>query len=103
MPKASGSWPAVHLLDTRGSLRLQALTHLDEAAIPRLREDLSAGVPAGLDRLLDSGNDAAGLPSPVDGVAVPLRVGERALGTLSVGRPGERAHGPDEIMLITEL
>lgn len=98
-----GGWAAVHLLDARQRLRLQALTHLDETAIPRLRADLAARAPEMLRHLLDSGGDATGLPSPVHGVAVPLRIGERALGTLSVGRPGDRAHGPDEIMMITEL
>jgi serine phosphatase RsbU (regulator of sigma subunit)/anti-sigma regulatory factor (Ser/Thr protein kinase) len=98
-----GNWGAVHLLDTRHQLRLEALTHVDETELPRLRENLAERVPAILDRLLETGNDATGLPAPVDGVAVPLRVGERPLGTLSVGRPGERAHGPDEIMMLTEL
>jgi serine phosphatase RsbU (regulator of sigma subunit)/anti-sigma regulatory factor (Ser/Thr protein kinase) len=98
-----GGWAAVHLLDARQWLRLQALTHLDETAIPQLRRDLADRTPGMLRHLLESGGDATGLPAPVYGVAVPLRIGERALGTLSVGRSGNRAHGPEEIMMITEL
>jgi serine phosphatase RsbU (regulator of sigma subunit)/anti-sigma regulatory factor (Ser/Thr protein kinase) len=96
-----GGWCAVHLLDERGQLRLSALTHVDETAIPRLREDL-ADAEGVLRQLLDGGGDATGLPSPGDGVAVPLRIGDRVLGTLSMGRP-TRAYGPEEIMMITEL
>ncbi len=36
-----GRWCAVHLLDERGRLRLEALTHVDENALPLLREELA--------------------------------------------------------------
>ena len=98
-----GGWCAVHLLNERHQLELSALTHVDETALPRLREALSSHVPAVLGRLLDGGSDAIGLPSPVDGVAMPLRIGDRPLGALSIGRPVDRAHGPEEIMMLTEL
>jgi sigma-B regulation protein RsbU (phosphoserine phosphatase) len=96
-----GGWCAVHLLGERDQLRLSALTHVDETAIPQLRDDL-VRADVVLRQLLEGGGDATGLPSPVDGVAVPLRIGDKPIGTLSIGRP-DRAHGPEEIMMITEL
>jgi sigma-B regulation protein RsbU (phosphoserine phosphatase) len=98
-----GAWAAVHLLDERRRLQLGALTHVDETAIPRLRMGLAARAEAVLVRLMAGGSDALGLPSPVDGVAVPLRLGDRILGTLAIGRPADRPHAPEEIMMITEL
>src|SRR5439155_13701689 len=74
-----GGWCAVHLLDERRQLRLSALTHHDETAIPGLRHDLAARVLEMLHRLSAGGAAATGLPSPVDGVAVPLRIGDKAL------------------------
>jgi phosphoserine phosphatase RsbU/P len=100
-----GHWCALHLLDQRGRPRLEALTHVDEDALAGLRDDLAplAEQDGALSILLDDGADAAGLGSPLDGVAMPLRVGGRAIGTVSVGRRGDRAHRPEELMIITEL
>jgi phosphoserine phosphatase RsbU/P len=100
-----GSWCALHLLDQRGRLVLEALTHLDETELPDLRTALAplAGADGALSVLLDDGSDAAGLGAPLDGVAMPLRVGGRNLGTISVGRPGDRAHRPEELLIVTEL
>jgi serine phosphatase RsbU (regulator of sigma subunit) len=100
-----GRWCAVHLLDERGRLRLEACTHADETALPLLRTELAplAGAGGALTVLLDGVNEAAGLGAPLDGVALPLRVGRTALGTISVGRPPDRAHGPEELMMLNEL
>jgi serine phosphatase RsbU (regulator of sigma subunit) len=100
-----GRWCALHLLDPRGRLTLEAFTHMDEAMLGDLRAELTPlSEPAGaLSVLLDDGGDAAALGTPFDGVAMPLRVGGRAIGTISLGRPGERAHRPEELLIVTEL
>jgi phosphoserine phosphatase RsbU/P len=100
-----GRWCALHLFDQRGRLRLEALTHVDENVLAELREELAplAEPNGALAVLLADGADAAGLGSPLDAVAMPLRVGGRALGTVIVGRPGERSHRPEEMLIVTEL
>ena len=100
-----GRWCAVHLLDERGRLRLEALTHVDENALPLLREKLAplSGAGGALTVLLDGVGEAAGLGAPLDGVALPLRVGRTALGTVSVGRPANRAHEPEQLLMLNEL
>lgn len=102
-----GRWCAVHLLDERGRLRLAAVTHVDEDALSDLTDALAAAPlnrrDGPLRRLLDGETEAAGLPAPLDGVAVPLRVGSAFLGTVSVGRGTGRAHGPEEMMMLQEL
>jgi serine phosphatase RsbU (regulator of sigma subunit) len=100
-----GRWCALHLLDQRGRLRLEALTHVDEDALAPLRDELAplAEPEGALCVLLDDGGDAAALGAPLDGMAVPLRVGGRAVGTISLGRPGDRSHRPEELLIVTEL
>jgi sigma-B regulation protein RsbU (phosphoserine phosphatase) len=100
-----GSWCAVHLLDQRRRLGLEALTHLDENRLADLRAGLAplSESDGALSVLLDDRADAAGLGPPLDGVAMPLRVGGRTIGTVSVGRPGDRSHRPEELLIITEL
>jgi phosphoserine phosphatase RsbU/P len=100
-----GRWCALHLLDQRGRLSMEAMTHVDEDLMADLRAELAPLAERGgaLSVLLDDGADAAALGTPFDGVAMPLRVGGRALGTISVGRPRERAHRPEELMIVTEL
>lgn len=100
-----GRWCALHLLDERGRLRLEALTHVREDEMPALREGLAQLTESdgALTTLLADRNQATGLGAPLDGVAVPLRVGGRALGTVSVGRPADRVHRPEELLILTEL
>jgi serine phosphatase RsbU (regulator of sigma subunit)/anti-sigma regulatory factor (Ser/Thr protein kinase) len=100
-----GRWCALHLLDDRGRLRLEALTHVREDEMGELRLGLAPlTAPDGaLTTLLADRTQAAGLGAPLDGVAVPLRVGGRTLGTVSVGRPVDRAHRPEELLILTEL
>jgi len=105
-----GAWCAVHLLDDTGRLQLAALTHADEERLPELRAALD---PAGLARSpeLRSGlaDLLAGRPGPVrftvptDGVSVPLTSHGATTGTLSVGRPVDRPHGPEDVALIADV
>ncbi|HEU5471590.1 MAG TPA: SpoIIE family protein phosphatase [Actinophytocola sp.] len=103
-----GRWCAVHLLDQHDRLRLRALTHVDETTLAELRAGLQAGAAGrphdtlrGL--LSATAGDAAGLAPPIAGIAVPLKVRGRALGTVSVGRRTDRQHDPDEVLMISEL
>jgi serine phosphatase RsbU (regulator of sigma subunit)/anti-sigma regulatory factor (Ser/Thr protein kinase) len=100
-----GSWCAVHLLDQRGRLRLEALTHVDEDMLADLREELAplADPDGALGVMLDDRADAAGLGPPLDGVAMPLRIGSRGIGAISLGRPDDRSHRPEELLIVTEL
>ena len=100
-----GRWCALHLLDPRGRLRLEAMTHVDEDVLVDLRDELAplAEPDGALCVLLDDGADAAALGAPFDGVAMPLRVGGRAVGTVSLGRTGDRAHRPEDMLILTEL
>src|SRR6185436_310184 len=93
-----------------GRLQLAALTHADEERLPELRAALD---PAGLARSpeLRAGlaDLLAGRPGPVrftvptDGVAVPLTSHGAITGALSVGRPVDRAHGPEDVALIADV
>jgi serine phosphatase RsbU (regulator of sigma subunit) len=106
-----GTWCAVHLLDSAGRLRLAALTHADEERLPELRAVLEPG--AALDRspelrdgitaLLAGGLGPARFTIPTDGVAVPMAAHGGTLGVLSVGRPADRPHGPEDVTLIADV
>jgi serine phosphatase RsbU (regulator of sigma subunit)/anti-sigma regulatory factor (Ser/Thr protein kinase) len=111
-----GRWCAVHLLDapgvdSSGGLRLAALTHADEDALPELRAVLdpegSPGLPAELRaRLADvvrDGTSAVRFAVPTDGIALPLRARGRTLGTLLVGRPPNRPHSPEDVVLAGDV
>ena len=106
-----GAWCAVHLIDDAGRLALAALTHADEERLPELRAALEPGPGLGRSPELRSGlaDLLAGRPGPVrftlptDGVAVPLTSHGAITGTLSVGRPVDRAHGPEDVALVADV
>lgn len=103
-----GAWCAVHLVDEAGRLRLAALTHADEDRLPELRatlEDLtrSPELRAGLAGLLAGGAGPVRFGLPTDGVAVPLTSHAGTRGTLTVGRPMDRPHGPEDVALIADV
>jgi len=106
-----GAWCAVHLIDDAGRLALAALTHADEERLPELRAALEPGPGLGRSPELRSGlaDLLAGRPGPVrftlptDGVAVPLTSHGAITGTLSVGRPVDRPHGPEDVALIADV
>jgi phosphoserine phosphatase RsbU/P len=105
-----GQWAAVHLIDERGVLALAALTHADEEAVPALRATLDTPahgaihgtVQHQLTAALARSGSPTGLLSP-DGVAVALTARGQHLGTLAVGRPPDRPHSSEEIMLICDV
>jgi serine phosphatase RsbU (regulator of sigma subunit)/anti-sigma regulatory factor (Ser/Thr protein kinase) len=111
-----GLWCAVHLVDPLGRLRLAALTHADEDALPELRAVLDPAErdPYGrpglqgelrgrLDELVHGVPGTVRFAVPTDGVAVALRARGRVLGTLSVGRPQGRAHTPEDVVLVDDI
>jgi phosphoserine phosphatase RsbU/P len=103
-----GAWCAVHLLDDAGRLRLAALTHADEERLPELRAALeglnrSTELRAGLAELLSGTLGPVRFTVPTDGVAVPLTSHGTTTGTLSVGRPVDRPHGPEDVALIADV
>jgi phosphoserine phosphatase RsbU/P len=98
-----GRWCAVHLIDEQGRLELAAVTHAEEAALPALTGELRVEPQGPLRRLVAGTTDVSSLPAPIEGVAVPIRSGSRAIGSLSAGRPADRAHTPEEIMMISEV
>lgn len=102
-----GRWCAVHLVDDFGRLRLAALTHADEEAIPALRDglDTARSAPARhqLTTLLRRPVGPVGINAGSGGIAVALTARGQPLGTLSVGRFSARPHTPEEIMLVSDL
>ena len=106
-----GAWCAVHLLDDANRLKLAALTHADEDRLPELRATLEPG--RGLDRAPELRSGIAGLLAgaggpvrftvPTDGLAVPMSAHGVTLGTLTVGRPADRPHGPEDGALIADV
>jgi serine phosphatase RsbU (regulator of sigma subunit) len=106
-----GRWCAVHLVEPSGGMRLAALTHADEDALPELRAvldpDARPGPPAELRNLLAEvvrdGSSAVRFAVPTDGIALPLRARGRTLGTLLVGRPQNRPHSPEDVVLAGDV
>jgi serine phosphatase RsbU (regulator of sigma subunit)/anti-sigma regulatory factor (Ser/Thr protein kinase) len=106
-----GRWCAVHLVEPSGGMRLAALTHADEDALPELRAvldpDAHPGLPAELRHRLGEvvrdGSSAVRFAVPTDGIALPLRARGRTLGTLLVGRPPNRPHSPEDVVLAGDV
>ena len=106
-----GRWCAVHLVDPTHQLRLAALTHADENALPELRAvldpDGSPGLPAELHRrlsgLVRDGSAPVRFAVPTDGIALPLRARGATIGTLIVGRPADRPHSPEDVMMAGDV
>src|SRR5918998_228727 len=106
-----GAWCAVHLVDDAGRLTLAALTHADEDQLPELRAALEPGrglgrspeLRAGIAGLLAGATGPVRFSVPTDGVAVPMTAHGVTLGALSVGRPMDRPHGPEDVALIADV
>lgn len=101
-----GEWCAVQVADEWGELRLATSQHRDETALPGLKR-LVNGVshPEVMSRLLEAlkGQGPVTLGRPLEGIAVPLTARGNLLGTLSVGRPPDRLHGPDDVAVIEDV
>jgi serine phosphatase RsbU (regulator of sigma subunit) len=101
----------VHLLDDAGRLKLAALTHADEDQLPELRAALEPGhglgrspeLRSGIAGLLAGAGGQVRFTVPTDGVAVPMTAHGVTLGTLAVGRPANRPHGPEDGALIADV
>ncbi|MGH8881996.1 MAG: PP2C family protein-serine/threonine phosphatase, partial [Stackebrandtia sp.] len=99
-----GEWCAVHMLDDRDNLYMATAQHTDESALPLLRERLGEASGEVAERLGEArgSGGAMPLPAPVDGVVVPLSARGTILGALSVGRPADRPHSPDDITVLED-
>ena len=106
-----GSWCAVYLPDVSGKPRLAALSHRDELAMAELRTALEdrSGLPTAeqlrsrVVELLRDGTAPPWFQLPTDGVAVPMTAAGRPVGVLAVGRRADRAHSPEDVMIITDI
>jgi anti-sigma regulatory factor (Ser/Thr protein kinase) len=107
-----GLWCAVHLLDDGGRPRLAALHHADENELADLRTALDPNAPGDLQTRIDElvtatpmagGDPPVRFTAPTDGVAVALRTRGTTIGTLSVGRPADRAHSPEDVVFIGDI
>ncbi|WP_214404630.1 SpoIIE family protein phosphatase [Pseudonocardia lacus] len=106
-----GRWCAVHLVDPTHQLRLAALTHADEDQLPELRAVLDPAASPGLPRelaqrlagLVRDGSAPVRFAAPTDGIALALRARGTTIGTLIVGRPPDRPHTPEDIMMAGDV
>jgi serine phosphatase RsbU (regulator of sigma subunit)/anti-sigma regulatory factor (Ser/Thr protein kinase) len=100
-----GEWCAVHVTDEWGDLRLAASMHADESSLPTLQRQLgptNTDLPGRLHEAVQTQAPVA-LGRPLEGIVVPLSARGKALGTLSVGRPPHRLHGPDDLAVIEDV
>lgn len=105
-----GMWCAVLLPEPSRRLRLAALAHADEDRLPELRAvldpDAVPGPPPQLRARLAAAHRGAApfsFSDPADGVAVALRAFEAPTGVLLVGRPEDRRHTPEDLLLIDDI
>jgi sigma-B regulation protein RsbU (phosphoserine phosphatase) len=96
-----GEWCAVHAAEDGGELRLAAVTHADETALPKLLEllPLAGGQ---LQEALQT-DAVVPLPAPVEGLSVALIARGIQLGTLSVGRNPDHWQGPEEVAVVEDI
>lgn len=106
-----GQWCAVHLVGGEQGLELAALTHANEELIPELRSalTLSAGgeltrtLRAQLRELATKALPPAWVDWPTDAIALSLHAARRAIGVLTIGRPVDRSHSPEDVALISDI
>lgn len=112
-----GSWCAVHLADERGKIVSAAWGHADESALPALRSWLDGENADGRSAERPStdgalrprieealhGSRPVTFAAPVEGLTVGMVAHQRTVGTLTVGRPGDRSHSPQDVALICDV
>jgi phosphoserine phosphatase RsbU/P len=110
-----GQWCAVHLLEPAHELNLAALTHANENLIPELRSALTLSTSSQATRTLRAQLRKLAthtlphtLPPtwinwPTDAIALPLHTTRRTVGVLTVGRPGDRSHSPEDVTFISDV
>jgi serine phosphatase RsbU (regulator of sigma subunit)/anti-sigma regulatory factor (Ser/Thr protein kinase) len=106
-----GQWCAVHLIGPPHGLELAALTHANEAIIPELRSALTLSAGSDLTRRLRAQLRkvaAETMPPtlinwPTDAIALPLHVAGHTIGVLTIGRPVDHSHSPEDVALISDI
>ena len=95
-----GQWCAVHVINEYGEMVQMAATHVDETEIPALSADLAQSPPS------VRAGDGVGpqrLRLNRDAMVFPLAIRGEQLGALTVGRPADRTHTPEELAIIADL
>jgi phosphoserine phosphatase RsbU/P len=106
-----GQWCAVHLIEPAHELNLAALTHANEELIPELRSlltlsadsDATRRLHAQLRKLATQELPPTWINWPTDAIALPLHTAGGTIGVLTVGRPGDRSHSPEDVTLISDI
>jgi serine phosphatase RsbU (regulator of sigma subunit) len=106
-----GQWCAVHLIEPTHEFNLAALTHANEELIPELRSALTPSTGSDATRRLCAQLRKFAtqiLPPtwinwPTDAIALPLHTAEGTIGVLTVGRPADRSHSPEDVALISDI
>jgi phosphoserine phosphatase RsbU/P len=106
-----GQWCAVHLIEPRRGLELAALTHANEELIPELRsaltlsasDDPTRRLRAQLRKLATHALPPTWINWPTDAIALPLHAAGHPIGVLTIGRPSDRAHSPEDVALISDI
>ncbi|CAM3226399.1 PPM-type phosphatase domain-containing protein [Stackebrandtia soli] len=97
-----GQWCAIHVVNEWDELELSALSHADEGTLPRLKQRIGDyPVSERLEEARAVGGPVP-LPKPVEGVLLPLIARGGVLGALSIGRPGDRPHSPDDLTVLQD-
>ena len=98
-----GEWCAVHMLDDHDNLVIGSVVHADETSMVALRTRLDEHADAVAGKLNEIRVSGASVPLPaLDGVVVPLSARGIVLGALTVGRPADRSHTPDDITVLED-
>lgn len=100
-----GDWCAVYVLDEWGKLGLAAGTHRDESQWPVMKRLLSGPDAELAERLQETAELGltVALSRPVEGIAVPLAARGKILGVLTLGRPADRLHAPDDVTVVEDV
>ncbi|MEV0647660.1 SpoIIE family protein phosphatase [Phytomonospora sp. NPDC050363] len=100
-----GEWCTLWVADEWGELKPAAGTHREESQWPVVKRLLSGPDSELIERLQETVELGLTVPltRPLEGVAVPLSARGKVLGVLTLGRPVDRLHAPDDITVIEDI
>ncbi|HEY1174941.1 MAG TPA: SpoIIE family protein phosphatase [Phytomonospora sp.] len=100
-----GEWCTLWVADEWGELKPAAGTHREESQWPVVKRLLSGPDSELTDRLHETVALGLTVPltRPLEGVAVPLSARGKVLGVLTLGRPVDRLHAPDDVTVIEDI
>jgi sigma-B regulation protein RsbU (phosphoserine phosphatase) len=94
-----GQWCAIYTARDASELKLAAIAHADETAVPALMTLLENAGPETLQR----SDTYSQLTGPLDGFSVPLIARGQRLGVLAIGRLPAGRRDPDEIAVAEDI